>query len=91
MKHIGEGMAAMGGMDNIVFAGAYLDMFIPVVYQMLKKLSFLGISTISLPWKKTKEISAVSSRDSGIKVCLNRMELAGLIFYESRAFLNKIK
>ena len=90
MKHIGEGIAAMGGLDNIVFAGAYLDMFIPVIYDMLKKVSFLGISTLGLPWKKDKGISAVSSRDSGIKVYLNRMELAGLIFYESRAFLKKI-
>ncbi|MFA6079094.1 MAG: hypothetical protein WC779_05050 [Candidatus Omnitrophota bacterium] len=80
MKHIGEGISAMGGLDNIVFAGCNSDIFIPIIYELVKKLSFLGISTLSLPWAKNKEVITVSSEGSKVKVYVNRMDPARIIF-----------
>jgi acetate kinase len=80
MKHIGEGIAVLGGLDNIVIAGSNVDVVIPVIYSVIKKISFLGINVIRLPWNKDVEAICVTSEGSKIKVCINRSNLPEILF-----------
>jgi len=91
MKHIGEGITVLNGLDSIVFAGSAVDIFIPIIHEIIKKISFLGITTTSLPWPGGREITRISSGESKIKVYLNRMELAKSIYYDTRTFLKNRK
>jgi acetate kinase len=89
LKYIGEGISVLGGLDNIVFSGSQVDALIPIIHSLIKKISFLGINTKSLPWSDKKEIFQVTSRESGVKVYLNLMNLPKVIFYETVKFLQK--
>ncbi len=86
MKYIGEGIAALGGLDNIIFAGSNVGIFIPIIYEIVRKISFLGINTISLPWPEDKTIIDITSAESRIKAYISRMDLAKVIFHESEIF-----
>jgi acetate kinase len=87
MKHIGEGISVLGGLDNIIIAGSNVGIFTPIIYDVIKKISFLGINSVRLPWDKDEEIANVTSEESKIKVYVNRKSLPAIIFHESEAFL----
>jgi acetate kinase len=87
MKYIGEGVAAMGGVDNIIIAGSNINIVTPIIYTLIKKISFLGINIIRLPWDKDKEISNITSEESKIKVYINRKSLPAIILRESEVFM----
>ena len=89
LKYIGEGIAVLGGLDSIVFSGSEVDPLAPVIHNLIKKISFLGINTQSLPWTGKKEIFPVTSAESKIKVYLNRMSLPDVLFSETVKFLQK--
>ncbi|MDP8234162.1 MAG: hypothetical protein P9M06_05120 [Candidatus Saelkia tenebricola] len=86
LKYIGNGISVMGGLNNIVFAGNNAGVFIPIIHDVIKKISFLGINTISLPWSEDKEIIDITSVESKIKVYINKMDLAKVIFHKSELF-----
>ncbi|MFA6281963.1 MAG: hypothetical protein WCY05_05650 [Candidatus Omnitrophota bacterium] len=90
MKHIGEGIAVLGGLDNIIFSGSNMASFVPVIHDIIKKISFLGINTISLPWQSDKKIIDITSSDSKIKAYLNKISVAEAIFYASRQQLKTL-
>lgn len=84
LKYIGEGISAMGGVDNIVFSGNELEPFVPVVFRLLKRISFLGISLKSLPWSAKEDVFSIASTDSKVKAVLNRTSLPNLICRATR-------
>ncbi|MFA6142524.1 MAG: hypothetical protein WC738_04425 [Candidatus Omnitrophota bacterium] len=87
MKYIGEGISALGGLDNIVIAGSNIDMVTPIIYSIIKKISFLGINSVRLPWDRDKEVGSIASEESKIKVYLNRKSLPAIISHNSEVFL----
>jgi len=89
LKCIGEGVSALGGLDNIVFSGSEVSALVPVIHSLIKKISFLGINTRSLPWIGEEEVFLITSEESGIKVCLNRMSLPKVILYATVDFITK--
>ena len=89
MKYIGEGIAALGGLDNIIFSGSNVSILTPIVYDIVKKISFLGINTIALPWSNGINIMNITSEDSKIKVYINKTDIARIIFDESEFFMKK--
>ena len=89
MKYIGEGIAALGGLDNIIFSGSNVSILMSIVYDIVKKISFLGINTIALPWSNGTNIMNVTSEDSKIKVYINKTDIARIIFDESEFFMKK--
>jgi len=89
LKYIGEGISVLGGLDSLVFSGSEVDALVPIIYNLIKKISFLGINTKSLPWVDKREISQITSGESRIKAYLNRMNLPEVIFYETTKFLQK--
>ena len=89
LKFIGEGISVLGGLENIIFSGSEMDALTPIIYSLIKKISFLGINIKSLPWVDEKEIFQLTSGESKIKVYLNRMSLPKVIFYETADFLHK--
>ncbi|MFA6320509.1 MAG: hypothetical protein WCY36_01490 [Candidatus Omnitrophota bacterium] len=89
MKYIGEGISVMGGLDDIIFSGSNVRLFTPIIYDVLKKISFLGLTVDNLPWAKDKDIITATSADSSIKTRINTMDLSDIIFRNSLSFLKK--
>jgi len=89
MKYIGEGISVMGGLDDIIFSGSNVRLFTPIIYDILKKISFLGITIDNLPWAKDKEVVAITSEDSNIRVRINAMDMADIIYCSSISLLKK--
>jgi len=87
MKYIGEGISVLGGLDSIVFSGGNVDIFTPIIHDIIKKISFLGINTVKLPWRDAEEVTNISRDESRIKVYINKMDLAKVIFDKSEIFL----
>jgi len=79
IKHIGDGISVMGGLDNVVIAGKNIDILTPIIHKVLKKISFLGINLISLPWDKKMKTARITSETSTINVYLNRAGLSDII------------
>ncbi len=90
IKHMGDGISVLGGLDNIVISGSNADIVTPVIHSIIKKISFLGINTLRLPWAKDKEISCITSEESKIKVYINRTSLPAIIFNESKYFMKNV-
>ncbi len=82
-KHIGEALSVLGGLDNIVFSGENVDIFVPIIHGIIKDMAFLGIHPAGLPWDKDREISRISSDQSRVKAYINRMSVSRIIFYET--------
>jgi len=91
MKYIGEGISVLGGLDELVFSGSNVLLFSPVIYDIVKKISFLGINVSGLPWEGRGEVIGISSDESKIKVYINKMDIAKIIFLRSKTFLNEIQ
>jgi len=85
IKYIGEGISVLGGLDNIVIAGSNIDIAAPIIYSIIKKISFLGISGVRLPWDKDREVSNITSEESKVKVYLNRNNLPAIIYHKVEA------
>ena len=89
LKYIGEGIAEMGGVDAIVFSGANLEVFSAVVYTLIKKLSFLGISLVCLPWEQDRMVFSISSEDSPVQAYLNSRPVSSILYYRMRKMLDQ--
>lgn len=87
MKHMGESISVLGGLDSIIIAGSTVDIVTPIIYSIIKKISFLGINIVRSPWDVDKEVADITSEESKIKVYVNRKSLPAIISHESEAFL----
>ncbi len=87
MKHIGAAISTLGGVDNIIFSGSMVSIFLPLLYDIIKKISFLGINPVRLPWSQDAEITKLSSDESKVNVYISRKNLAEVIFFETELFL----
>ena len=82
LKYIGEGISVLKGFDAIVFSGCYAKTLAPLIYNLIKKISFLGITLEALPWKNNLQM--VSSENSRVKVYLDNTSVACIIFEETK-------
>ncbi|MCK9430635.1 MAG: hypothetical protein M0R17_11605 [Candidatus Omnitrophica bacterium] len=89
LKHIGEGISVMGGLDSVVISGDNAAIFTPVIYSILKSISFLGINIERLPWSGDKELIRITSEESKVRAYINRMSLSKVIFCETANLLRK--
>jgi acetate kinase len=89
LKHIGEGISVMGGIDNIIFSGDNVGIFTPIIYNILKSISFLGINIEELPWASDKALGSITSKESKIRSFVNRVSLPAIIFHETEVLLRK--
>ena len=90
IKHIGKAITILGELDAIVFAGGYLTTVASLIRDIIKQISFLGIHTVGLPWDESKKISIVTSKESKIKVYINKMELPEVLYRQTQKFLQNI-
>jgi acetate kinase len=75
----------LAGLDAIVFSGCYAKTLAPVIHNIIKSISFLGITLKMLPWEKN--INEISADDSKIKAYLNATSLPQVIFEETKKIL----
>jgi len=87
MKHIGEAISILGGLDNIIISGSNVDILTPVIYNVIKKISFLGINLEPLPWDRSGRLTNITSDESRVRIYINRMSLSAILFRESQAIL----
>jgi acetate kinase len=86
-RYIGEGMAIMSGLDAIVFSGSNLEFLMSLVYNLIKKISFLGISVEALPWGKKKGILKVTSQNSAIDIYFNYLNTSYIMAQDIKKYL----
>lgn len=80
LKYIGEGIALLGGVDAIFFGGENVKLLQPLIYQLVKRISFLGVNFKKFPWQLDKSLYRVSAIDSKIGIYLNLMTVAEIIY-----------
>ncbi|MFA6636549.1 MAG: hypothetical protein WCV56_05565 [Candidatus Omnitrophota bacterium] len=86
MKYIGEGISVLGGLDKIFFSGSNVSLLFPLVYDLVKRISFLGINIAELPWGLNDGLLRVSSDESKIEVNINSKDVLDIIFLLSKDF-----
>jgi len=91
LKYIGEGIAVLGGLDALIFSGCFLDILTPFIFNLIKKISFLGISLEAMPWDHAQEQLCVHSSVSKIALCLNRRSIEQTIFLETKKAISRKK
>jgi len=79
LKYIGEALAELGGADAFVLSGSYLGPLMPIVYNLIKKISFLGIDTELAPWQSNETIFRITREGSAVRVYLDRMDTGAAI------------
>jgi len=67
-----------------------VSVFMPLIYDIIKKISFLGINPTCLPWEPNTELTKLTSNESKIKIYINRKSLAAVFFQETELFLATI-
>ncbi len=87
-KYIGESMAILQGVTNVVISGDYLNAFNPLIFKILKELSCFDIQLKELPWESKKRDMVISSDESVIQVYLNRLKLSEVLFLLTRDYLS---
>lgn len=83
LKYIGESIAALGDIDEIVISGTKIDTYAQVIYRLLKEISFLGISLRALPWDRNKELLQATLPHSPLGVWVNRQTVEDILFKRS--------
>lgn len=87
LKYIGEAISCMDGLDTVVFAGEYLGALMPVVYNIMKRIAFLGVTLKELPWAADKERFCITPENSKVQACLNLAPLPKILFNKTKALL----
>ena len=87
LKYIGESLSVLEGVDTIIIGGNYVPFLSPVIYSVLKQISFLGINLADLPWPAAGDISEISSADSDIKVYINNLHISEIIHKETEKIM----
>ncbi|MGA2142626.1 MAG: hypothetical protein ABSG94_09405 [Brevinematales bacterium] len=90
LKSIGEALSVIGGIDAIVFCGCYADSLKPLIFQIIKNLSFLGISIKALPWPDSPGVRDVSVSGSAVRVIVNSLAWNEIVYQDTKNITPKI-
>ncbi|MHB9154339.1 MAG: hypothetical protein ACYC5N_01445 [Endomicrobiales bacterium] len=91
MKHFGDYIALLGGLDSIVFAGRYVRALSPFIYRLAREISFLEMHLIELPWDLRKEFLRVTGENSKRHIFINTREEAAIIARKTGDCLRKAR
>jgi acetate kinase len=89
LKYIGECISVLEGVDVIIIGGNFVPFLKPFIYSLLKHISFLGISLADLPWKNESDITEISSDGSDVKIYINNLHSADIIYKETEKINSK--
>lgn len=88
LKYIGAAIAALGGIDAIVFGGCYAPALSQVIYMLLKDIAFLGMSLKEMPWANDT-LSGLTVESSQRQAYLSRMDRLEIVNLDTRKLLEK--
>lgn len=86
-NYIGESCAMLGGLTDIVFSGDHVDLFTPLIFKILKDISFLDIGLCPLPWKHSDKLSKITTSNSKVSVFLNKAGLYEIMNKMTKDFM----
>ena len=81
LKYIGEAIAILGGIDKIIISGQYVKVLLPVILNLLKSISFLGINLNPLPWGKNNDFLTITTKQSDVLISINNNSLFQIMAY----------
>ncbi|MDD4294421.1 MAG: hypothetical protein PHP69_02785 [Candidatus Omnitrophica bacterium] len=82
LKYIGEALSILEGIDEIIFSGSYTKDLTQIIYNLVKQMSFMGITLSETPWDTKETKTIITTKDSKVKVTINRTNLSQIIFNE---------
>jgi acetate kinase len=88
-KYIGESIALLGGVSDIIFSGPYVEDFKPIIFHILKDISFIDITLNALPWESKEKLSKISTDNSNVSVYLNKTTLHEIIYKMTAEYIAK--
>ncbi|MGQ1948454.1 hypothetical protein ACT3CD_15280 [Geofilum sp. OHC36d9] len=88
-KYIGESIAMLGGVSDIIFSGPYVESFKPIIFHILKDISFIDITLQASPWEETDKLSKISMKNSKVSVYLNKVTLHEIIYEMTKEYIAK--
>jgi len=88
-KYIGESIAMLGGVSDIIFSGPYVEAFKPIIFNILKDISFIDITLDALPWENADKLSKISLKNSKVSVFLNKVTIPEIIFKMTKDYRAK--
>ncbi len=88
-KYMGESIALLNGLDNLVFSGKSIWNMVPLIYSMVKDISYFDIALKPLPWKNENLITKITSDDSKVKAYINSSTLPEVIYQFSLKYLEE--
>jgi acetate kinase len=79
-KYVGESMAILNGVSDIVFSGKSINALFPIIFYLIKDVSYFDIALNPLPWSTKEKISQITTNNSKIHVYINSQTLPEVIY-----------
>ncbi len=89
LKHIGDGIAMMGGVDRIIFTGELVKPLNRIIYSILKDMSFLEMNLTEMPWDLSKTLVPLTSAASKRHAYITTLDETDIIRNATRHYLHK--
>ena len=90
IRHCGEALAVSGEPQAIVFSGKYTSALTPLIFRILKKFTFLGLSLKPVPWANTStHLNIVTKENSNIMAAISMFSLPETLYQLFDNFLRR--
>jgi acetate kinase len=86
-QYVGESIAILEGVSDIVFSGKSIQSLIPLIFYLIKELSFFDIALKPLPWPPNNNIVCITTDCSKIQVYINTQSLPEIIYSLSADYM----
>jgi hypothetical protein len=72
-----------------VFSGAFISSLAPIVFYLIKDMSYFDIALNPLTWETKKKIARITSDDSKINVYINNLTLPEIMYSLTKEYIEK--
>jgi acetate kinase len=79
-QYVGESIAILEGVSELVFSGKSIQSLIPIIFYLIKEMSCFDIALKPLPWPTSNNIFRITTDYSKIQVYMNTQSLPEVIY-----------
>lgn len=83
-RYIGDYIALLEGFDTVVFSGKNVKAMGQIIFELAKKMSFMGISLTEMPWNTDVESLCITSINSKRHFRINMLEESEIIYRKTQ-------